>query len=126
MAKKIARKPVKKMASTEKADDKRRELLAAAGKLAAVMAVLGVSGKRMLGTTGPAATTERDKAVQALFQYAIRTGDMEAAIKKYGEKAQVKEKHVKALLSLTKDDLELLRQIQDKLAVAGGSIAQVW
>jgi hypothetical protein len=90
------------------------------------MAILGLSGKSVLGQAGQPLTTARERAARDLFQLAIRTGDMEAAIRKYGKAAQITDKHVKALNSLTADDLRLLREIQEKLALAGGRIAQVW
>ena len=125
MSKTLQKNELNDVTEDKNISDKRRELLTTAGKLSAVMLALGVTGKNILGQ--PIETlTEREKAVQELFQYAIRTGDMKTAIKIYGEKAQVEEKHIKALMSLTAEDLKFLKEIQEKLAVAGGSIAQVW
>jgi hypothetical protein len=126
MPKVLRKKVVKKKSADHKASERRRDLLAAVSKLAGVMAVLGVSGKSILGKPGQSLTSERDKAVQDLFQYAIQTGDMETAILKYARKAELLEKHLKALRSLTEDDLKILHEIQDKLAVAGGRLAQNW
>ena len=109
----------------KKTNNERRELLSAASKLAAAMAALGLSGTSVLGQASQSLTA-RERAARDLFQLAIRTGDMQAAILKYGKSAQITDRHVKALNSLTADDLRLLGEIQKKLASAGGRIAQVW
>jgi len=96
-----------------KLKDERREFLAVASKFSAVVAALGLSGTALVDI---ASAGDYDSALKVLLKHAIDTGDMEAAIKQYGEKAKLDKQQLAALRSLTPNELAVLKQIRQKLA----------
>jgi len=97
--------------SREMLNEKRREFLSVAKKFSTVVAILGLTSAGLAG-----GSTGEKNQIQQLLHNAINSGNMELAIKKYGKQAQLKEHHLKALRSLTKHELLLLRTIKQKLA----------
>jgi hypothetical protein len=102
----------------------RRRFLAAAAKFSAVMAALGLAGKTALGKTTDAAGGESLSV--NLLQQAIQTGDMEGAIRSFKTELPLQDTHLKALRTLTAQDLSDLRRIQNKLDAAGGKFGLIW
>jgi hypothetical protein len=95
----------------EKLNKNRREFLSVAKKFSTVVGILG------LASAGLAKGSMASKnPMQKLLHDAINSGNMEMSIKKYSKQAQLKEHHLKALRSLTKNELLLLRSIKQKLA----------
>jgi hypothetical protein len=97
--------------SREILNEKRREFLSVAKKFSTVVAILGLTSAGLAG-----GSNGEKNPIQQLLHSAINSGNMELAIKKYGKQAQLKERHLKALRSLTKHELLLLRTIKQKLA----------
>jgi hypothetical protein len=83
----------------------------ASTKLAAIFGIVGLTG---IGLHGTAQAADR-RAVQMLVSDAIKTGDMAAAMRKHGAAAKLTEAESKALSSLSQQDLQALKGIQDKL-----------
>jgi hypothetical protein len=95
----------------------RREFLAVLSKFSAILATLGITNAILLKNAS--GQTPNAEPIQLLFLDAIRTGDMEPAIKKYGALAKLEQKELIALRSLTRNELAILKQIQQKLMPLG-------
>ena len=89
----------------------RREFMATAGKLAAVLSVLGLTGE------AAAAGKESSSSAKMMLDQAMKTGDMNMALKQHGSKLD--KRQMQALESLSKADLQQLNNLQRKLAPAG-------
>lgn len=97
-------------------DGERRELLIAATRFGAAAAAFGLT---LVADTGeaaqrvePAKGLPKERAT-ALLAHAIRTGNMEEAIDRYGRGATLVQ--LAATRALTRRDLEMLRTLQGKL-----------
>ena len=88
----------------------RREFMATAGKLAAVLSVLGLTGEA-------AAAGRESSSAKMVLDQAMKTGDMNKALKQHGSKLD--KRQMQALESLSKADLQQLNNLQRKLAPAG-------
>ena len=99
----------------------RREFLAALSKLSGVMATLGITQVALTKTVlGQSANIE---PIRRLFDEAVETGDMEAAIRRYGVAAKLAQNELNALRSLTPNELATMKSIQQKLkSLSGGKI----
>ena len=54
--------------------------------------------------------------IQYLIRAAVNTGDMNGAIKQYSKQCRLNNSHIKALKSITREELSALKRIQIKLA----------
>ena len=93
--------------------DERREFLAVAGKFSTVVAALGLSGTVLVDL---ASAADQESALKLLLRQAIDTGNMEAAIERYGGEAKLDKNQLAALRSLTPNELAVLKRIRQKLA----------
>jgi len=93
--------------------DERREFLAVAGKFSTVVAALGLSGTVSVDL---ASAADQESALKLLLRQAIDTGNMEAAIERYGGEAKLDKNQLAALRSLTPNELAVLKRIRQKLA----------
>ncbi|WMS86609.1 hypothetical protein [Pleionea litopenaei] len=116
------------MSNQNKSQSSRMRMLATAAKLSSVLAVMGVSNSILLneanaseekGEIKPLEMKKEDKVDEAglkkLLNHAIESGDMKAAIEKYGKEAKLNDKHKELLRSFTKDELKDVEQIRDYL-----------
>lgn len=92
--------------------EERRTLLASAAKFATVVAGLGLTG---LSISDLATATESDNPLTRLLEHAVSSGDMEAAIEKYGDEAALTDKQLDVLRSLSEQELRDIETVRDKL-----------
>jgi hypothetical protein len=97
----------------------RREFLAVAAKFSSVATILGLGGKTVLEAGGVSAK----RPIIKLLDYAVETGDMNTAIKKYSEQIQLNSEQLKALNSLTRGELTTIKTVRKKLKPLGKEIA---
>ncbi len=98
---------------TQSGPSDRREFMATAGKLAAVLGVLGLTGEASAASKGGSSNSAK-----MALDYAMKTGDANKAIGKYGSKLDSRQKQ--ALGNLSKSDLQQLKNLERKLAPLGG------
>ncbi len=104
--------------------EERRQFVKAAATLASVLAALGISGEAWAtGTTTPrpaggaaalGAKESRTLAHQVLKD-AIKTGDINAALKQGNREAKIAPGDLQALKQLSAQDLKAINNIQSKL-----------
>ena len=100
-------------------NQEKRNFLAVAAKFSAVAATLGAGGTVILAARSDAAVTA---PIQSLLHTAVQTGDMDMAIKQYGEQCKLDATQLKALQSLSRQELNSLKSIQQKLLPLGDQI----
>ncbi|NVJ49391.1 MAG: hypothetical protein HWE13_06175 [Gammaproteobacteria bacterium] len=113
---------------TDKKQSARLRMLATAAKLSSVLAVMGVSNSILLNEAHagkekddikPLEMKKVDKVDEAglkkLLEHAIESGDIKAAIEKYGKEAKLNDKHKELLRSFTQEELKDIEKIRDYL-----------
>ena len=103
-------------------DQERRKFFAVAAKFSAVAVTLGLGGSAVLATSAEAA---KSSPLQLLLHEAVKAGDMKIAFKKYGKQCNLNKAQIKAMHSLTKNDLLVLKQIQKKLSPLGDQLNNI-
>ena len=103
-------------------DQERRKFFAVAAKFSTVAVTLGLGGSAVLATSAEAA---KSNPLQLLLHEAVKAGDMRIAFKKFGKQCNLNKDQIKAMHSLTKNDLLVLKQIQKKLSPLGDQLSSL-
>ena len=106
----------------------RLRMLTTAAKLSSVLAALGVSNSILLDDSVAAkekkeevkplemkATQVDEAGLKKLLEHAMESGDMAAAIDKFGKAAKLNDNQIKLLKGLSKEDLKDVKKIQEYL-----------
>ena len=104
----------------QSSQEARRDFIKTATKLSGIVALLGIPAESFATILTPQATPtqtqdSRISAIQLIFNDAIDSGDMTAAVNKYRRRARLNENQAKALMSITGEELTALKSLRGKL-----------
>jgi hypothetical protein len=101
-------------------NEERRDFIKTATKLSGAVALLGISAESfgvIIGAEGAQAQNPdaRMRAIQLLFTEAIEQGDMRTAVDKYRGEAKLNDSQLRALMSISREELVALKSLRGKL-----------
>lgn len=108
----------------QSSQEERRDFIKTATKLSGIVALLGISPESFGAIISAPAAQDQDldpkaRAIRRLFNEAMDSGDMAAAINKHRRDAQLNDNQVAALRSITREELAALKSLRSKLAPVG-------
>jgi hypothetical protein len=104
----------------ESHQEQRREFIKTATKLSGIVALLGISTESFGAIISPSEAQDqssdpRVQAIQLIFTEAMDSGDMRGAIDRHRRESRLTDDQVKALMSISREELAALRSLRGKL-----------